>query len=912
MKKFLIALLALAGVGFYTGYEAKIFHLDFLRLGLRFDHHLQIGLALVALLTGYLIYLILANKVGFKKYKSALLVLGVIALAGASTTAGFINNQPRFYNVALFGAPGDGVRKVTGSTTASSPNFSCLDCTFSPSDVGKIIEVDSVGTSHAALNTTIATYVSAAAVTLTANATFTRTGTAHFFYGTECGTGIQAAILSCDAGGGGTVYHSNGIYCTNKALVTSDNNGKNPNAQIYIPSPQYPDSSRKEINIAGESNIIYPTDYYAPVGTILGNTIPTTGAVIKSFLVSASGTNPSLIGTASGTTATTFNLNDINFSKITLEVATNSGASAPVLTAMNMAAAAHVCLTNVVATIDVSIVGSTDAGSSGTAGFLLSSVANEGQNLVTNSEAAGFQYGMVISEHSILNGYSAYGCTNALELPHYQYMVIGKISTQACNHAITFGTAMGQSGGSATVDLEVENEVTTTGVIGAHWYNAVDVISDPSNFGYGKIHIRNLLNGSGLQPDQIIAQNGGINLSVSHVVDLDLGQNFGYSETDLQQNVRYNDGLGSYKYRNADYASRLYLSQGALSYITYSINGSAINGTLPGNVSSFYVDTSSRFNINTGTPISSAQFQVASTTRGGIALPIMTTTQKNAISSPVDGLSVYDATLHQPFWYENGVWTTPSTPSTPSWDNTLTVSLTTTQEPQITSDATTHPSMLLGAHLSAQSFDLADQFIGGNMYYNAGYRSIGTGPGSMFYFINGGLLVKGIPTTAAATVAASNSTSLIIDSNLNVGFGGNMSVTGAATNTFLSGSAATFSASKIFFNAGMVPSGAATDSLLVGSISSGVLQIKAVVQPIAGQTSLSSGTKAVSITAGAGVSSSSKAFVTLVSQSGTVTTTIQYIAVCTTNTVTISAVTTAGTNALNTLDGSTVNYLVYP
>ena len=66
-----------------------------------------------------------------------------------------------------------------------------------------------------------------------------------------------------------------------------------------------------------------------------------------------------------------------------------------------------------------------------------------------------------------------------------------------------------------------------------------------------------------------------------------------------------------------------------------------------------------------------------------------------------------------------------------------------------------------------------------------------------------------------------------------------------------------------------------------------------------GQTSLTSGTKAVSIS---GLTTSSRAFVQLVSQSGTVTTTVAYIAVCTSNTLTISAVTVAGTNTDNKLD----------
>jgi hypothetical protein len=75
---------------------------------------------------------------------------------------------------------------------------------------------------------------------------------------------------------------------------------------------------------------------------------------------------------------------------------------------------------------------------------------------------------------------------------------------------------------------------------------------------------------------------------------------------------------------------------------------------------------------------------------------------------------------------------------------------------------------------------------------------------------------------------------------------------------------------------------------------------------VVGQTTLVSGTKAITIT---GISATSKAFVTLVTPSGA-TLTIQYQAVCTTNTLTIQSNLAATT--INTADGSTLNYQVYP
>jgi len=50
--------------------------------------------------------------------------------------------------------------------------------------------------------------------------------------------------------------------------------------------------------------------------------------------------------------------------------------------------------------------------------------------------------------------------------------------------------------------------------------------------------------------------------------------------------------------------------------------------------------------IGTASPDASALLDITSTTKG-VKLPVMTTTQKNAISSPAEGLLVYDVTLHK-------------------------------------------------------------------------------------------------------------------------------------------------------------------------------------------------------------------------------------------------------------------------
>lgn len=64
---------------------------------------------------------------------------------------------------------------------------------------------------------------------------------------------------------------------------------------------------------------------------------------------------------------------------------------------------------------------------------------------------------------------------------------------------------------------------------------------------------------------------------------------------------------------------------------------------------------------------SSSIFEVESTTLGSIAAPKMTTTQRNAISSPVAGLQVFDTTLNELYLYNGTAWVlTPQIVSAPA------------------------------------------------------------------------------------------------------------------------------------------------------------------------------------------------------------------------------------------------------
>ncbi len=73
--------------------------------------------------------------------------------------------------------------------------------------------------------------------------------------------------------------------------------------------------------------------------------------------------------------------------------------------------------------------------------------------------------------------------------------------------------------------------------------------------------------------------------------------------------------------------------------------------------------TAQSVGIGTANPDASAHLEVSSTIRG-VLLPRMTTAQKNAISNPVEGLEVYDLTLHQKSYYNGTGWVSLTTVAT--------------------------------------------------------------------------------------------------------------------------------------------------------------------------------------------------------------------------------------------------------
>ena len=126
--------------------------------------------------------------------------------------------------------------------------------------------------------------------------------------------------------------------------------------------------------------------------------------------------------------------------------------------------------------------------------------------------------------------------------------------------------------------------------------------------------------------------------------------------------VQLNDSLGTIGFIGADGTTNV-----SLGAITGFVDGAVSTGTVPTAIS-FTTGTTSGLarmvitssgNIGMGTlaPSSSAALEVSSVTQG-VRFPVMTTTQKNAIGSPVSGLVVFDTTLAKLCVYSGSAWQT--------------------------------------------------------------------------------------------------------------------------------------------------------------------------------------------------------------------------------------------------------------
>jgi hypothetical protein len=591
------------------------------------------------------------------------------------------NNNPTVYNVLLYGAKP--AKSLSDGVTNSTTTFTSATANFTSADVGKLIQINGAAGSSGTLKTTIASVSNATTVILTTGASSSHTGVI-FTYGVDSTASIQSTINTCEANLGGTVWFPNGIYLIAGALVTSDNNGNNPNSQLYIPARDgILTALDNSITLQGESAIFNFGGGYGTTSAPLTNT----GVILKS-IISGSGTNPSVIGTVGVGTFAPFMYTNVFINDICVEVYSNSGTAAPTMSGINMQNASRICMRNTSAILDIINQSSVTPASNEVAGMLISNISNGGPNYIDNCAVSGFKYGYFGSEHSEFQNCYASACVYPLVCPNTNYLIKGRFSFQGTINAIYFptSTTMGYLCGTGSfVDILMEYENDN----GGFWYDASGIhITDSGNNGHGTIRAR--IGSSGT-----FGITGGTNLNIWNLTG-----NVALSPTTLAAPLTMSDGsntlqdLGSFRNTNTGSSTGGAISVYNNNGNTPSSNGlhlflfsSAFNGFnngaalinyengvfLFGTNNAYFMNASAAGAMAIGkgatAPVASAQLEIVSTTKG-LLIPVMTTTQRNAISSPADGLMVYDSTLHTPYWYLNGTWT--PLPTSGSYTPTLT------------------------------------------------------------------------------------------------------------------------------------------------------------------------------------------------------------------------------------------------
>jgi hypothetical protein len=181
----------------------------------------------------------------------------------ASDAAAFgqIPATPWLFNVANYGAVGDGQFVTDGAMSSGSAVLTSASGKFTSGDVGKAVMVKGAGaTGVTTLVTTIASYQSATQVTLTAsNASGGAVSSALVMWATDDTTHIQnainAALAYAGTHGSATVYLPTGsglFYGIAGALVTGTTT--KGNSQLTLGAPVSTSGNKTILNIEGVAN----------------------------------------------------------------------------------------------------------------------------------------------------------------------------------------------------------------------------------------------------------------------------------------------------------------------------------------------------------------------------------------------------------------------------------------------------------------------------------------------------------------------------------------------------------------------------------------------------------------------------------------------------------------------------------
>jgi len=233
------------------------------------------------------------------------------------------------------------------------------------------------------------------------------------------------------------------------------------------------------------------------------------------------------------------------------------------------------------------------------------------------------------------------------------------ISTASNNTAIGYNAGYNTTGGTNVFLGYSSGSAVTSGasnvIIGGYTGSAAPISATGSNYivlSDGAGNVRQTIDGSG---------NLGLGVTPSAwsgyglpVLELPSGGTIVAAGTSANFGANWYYTGGSILYKTSGAATYYSQASGAHKFFT------APSGTA-GNAITFTqamtLDANGNLGVGTTSPSASAILDAQSTTKG-VRMPNMTTTQKNAISSPAAGLMVFDTTLAKLCVYTGSAWQT--------------------------------------------------------------------------------------------------------------------------------------------------------------------------------------------------------------------------------------------------------------
>lgn len=411
---------------------------------------------------------------------------------------------PKVYNVKRFGAVGNG-KTVYDAVLNGTTTITSATANFTSSDVGKKILVNEQ-------LLTISNRVSSTEITVSAAVTASGTGKT-IRYGTDNTAAFQNAALAAHAARGGVCYVplDPAPYFIAGPLVTSDNNGFNPNSQIYAPSviAPYQGGTDQPISLIWEAEV--PPNQVESGFIDVGTGDYNQGTMVQSILPYSmiSGTRPSVFGGMGYTDGFgTFMFTEVTFKNMWVRRHMDP-VHGSYMTAFNGTNSTNVFYERCRADIDVSAYNSVEPDNVNF-GFMGPRSNGGTVNVFRDCHDVGSYCGYSTGEHGNITG-----CQGMAEVYGIDFQKAGHASAvyhhtfHWCKKNITFNL---WDNGYSYNDQHIVNLYSCVSErVDGRWYTTIYDVDDPGNKLKGNFILATGVSGTGAV--DMCTKNGGTNMN---------------------------------------------------------------------------------------------------------------------------------------------------------------------------------------------------------------------------------------------------------------------------------------------------------------------------------------------------------------------------------------------------------------